>query len=795
MRISRERKNRRCFFRGAFSLLLFALLFSFPVHAEEPFSIQVTYGYRNTAKNGQMLPVSLDFENNTGETLDGYAVIEIPGDDSTLSYTYPLSVPAGQSRKKCTVTIPDEHSAESGDSLNIRIIDDYGEEIQRKTVKVVYHGNGQDVLCGILSGEVPDLQYFGNVSIGGSLSTKTVTLFPADIPEEHEGLSQLDLIVISSFDMESLSEEAADSVFEWVQDGGTLLIGTGRQKNALGIFSRKLPGLRVSGAKDERIDMGMQYSTKGPDGAVIELPVCRVEWDGAEAFHENGETALTYKKSFGYGSVSVASCDLCGIRDFCLEHPDFTEDFVKELLGSSGIERIGARSSSSRERYESARNLTNTYTEKRIPGLLVYVLLAIIYLLITGLEIFELLKAKGLALYYPLSVVMLSAFFVLILWIISSRTRITRPSIDYAAICRFEGDFSEREIRGYLRIASPEKKALTLELSGDTAVRPVSVSGDISVASGKSRMIALTGQRPFEENIFAVDETEPVPDPSRIVDAAVYKSGTSFAGSIANTSGVDYTDAFLLSRGQIIPLGDIRSGESVEISPESVLYGPVTDGKAVAGIIGGAGQSTMDAALIGECLKEDSGSAWNGLTFIAFAKGYVPGFLSASGYDLSGSVLYSVKLPVMELPGEMFYRNSLLSGAGETSGSYDIRENTVSGNATSVVTYSLGNGTSIRELKLVPLSEEFLSEDLCAFKGQISVYNYENGSYDLLGDASGVIRGAALSACLSPSNTVTLRYVPDDAGTDGPERMYLPVPFALCEQNAGISGGNDSPRL
>ena len=358
MRISEGRKKtvKVC-------LCLLALMFAMPfISFADGLSMSVTYGYRNTAKSGQLLPVTVEIENDTQEEYDGYAVTEIyGGDGSTLTYTFPSFVVTGSNSFKYTVTIPDGYSSENGDRLRVFFTDDSGEKLAQKDVEVFYHGSGQDVLCGILSENREKLLYLGNVSLGNSLSTKTVTLNPADIPADAEGLSQLDIIVISDFDTRQISDEAAETVIEWVRNGGTLLLGTGGTVSPIGGFSDFIGKISIAPALFRKTDMGMQYSASGPDGACITLPTRRITWEEADESYGQGEVPLFLMRDFGSGRICVASCDFCDLCDFGSGHPEFTEDLLNAVFGNAGLARMKSQSSSAEERLSTSEKLTNTY--------------------------------------------------------------------------------------------------------------------------------------------------------------------------------------------------------------------------------------------------------------------------------------------------------------------------------------------------------------------------------------------------------------------------------------------------
>lgn len=777
MRISEGRKKtvKMC-------LCLLALMFAMPfISFADGLSMSVTYGYRNTAKSGQLLPVTVEIENDTQEEYDGYAVTEIyGGDGSTLTYTFPSFVVTGSNSFKYTVTIPDGYSSENGDRLRVFFTDDSGEKLAQKDVDVFYHGSGQDVLCGILSENREKLLYLGNVSLGNSLSTKTVTLNPADIPADAEGLSQLDIIVISDFDTRQISDEAAETVIEWVRNGGTLLLGTGGTISPIGGFSDFIGKISIAPALFRKTDMGMQYSASGPDGACITLPTRRITWEEADESYGQGEVPLFLMRDFGSGRICVASCDFCDLCDFGSGHPEFTEDLLNAVFGNAGLARMKSQSSSAEERLSTSEKLTNTYKKGEVPGLLRYAAAAVIYTLLAGVILYLILREKGLGVYYPLGVLILSMFSGLIIWYISVDTKITKAYVEYGTFVMHPGSGEkqgeEAVVSDYIRIGSPEKTAFTLPVSSEAAVKPVLVNGNLSVSGGKKKIVALTGQKQFEESILLVEERTETGDLPDMPVCDIRKSGASFTGTITNLSDHDWSDAFLITGGCAVKLSGILRGQSLDVSDGIPIYGHLTNTDKAAVFLSGETEGQKHD-LIEKALKETAAVLTDDTYMVAFADGYVPEWLGETNYDVKGLSLFAVKTEVRGDDGGT-YINTLLNGTDDSSGSYDKNTNTISGNATTVVTYSLGNGKQIESLKLIPLSAELSDTKLIPFSGQIAVYNYKKGVYDPVSEDKYVFGGNELSSILSPANNMTLRFIPDDKFNDD-MLMYLPVPYAM----------------
>ena len=122
--------------------------------------------------------------------------------------------------------------------------------------------------------------------------------------------------------------------------------------------------------------------------------------------------------------------------------------------------------------------------------------------------------------------------------------------------------------------------------------------------------------------------------------------------------------------------------------------------------------------------------------------------------------------------GSLVWRTALSSEPKLISGEYDAAANTTRGSV--VLEYSLGNDLNIRSVVFSELSGVFAGEEMIPFAGSMSLYNYQTGRYDLMPAGQRSFTADAVRPYLSPDNTLTARYVPDESGAAVP--MFLPVP-------------------
>ena len=78
----------------------------------------------------------------------------------------------------------------------------------------------------------------------------------------------------------------------------------------------------------------------------------------------------------------------------------------------------------------------------------------------------------------------------------------------------------------------------------------------------------------------------------------------------------------------------------------------------------------------------------------------------------------------------------------------------------------MGNDIDVERIKLSTISDLFLSNDkygyMTPFSGNMYFYNYNTGIFDLLDPKKMEYNASELSPYLSPSNTLTVKYLYDN---------------------------------
>ena len=97
--------------------------------------------------------------------------------------------------------------------------------------------------------------------------------------------------------------------------------------------------------------------------------------------------------------------------------------------------------------------------------------------------------------------------------------------------------------------------------------------------------------------------------------------------------------------------------------------------------------------------------------------------------------------------------------------------------------YQLGEEQKIEGIRFENISLEG-GKLLQSFQGNMALYNYRTGAYDLLRSKDGTLEGDKLASYLSEKNELNIRFVPKESNVSPQIRQYLPQIFVLAKEEA-----------
>ncbi|NMA95286.1 MAG: hypothetical protein GX974_04530, partial [Clostridiales bacterium] len=209
--------------------LIMMLIISFlPIYGlaapDEKIKMEARVGFDGYFQLGQWIPINVSIE-NAGEDIKGE--IEVVGNqDETTSilYSAPAIIPKG-SKKEINLYVLINTLQKR---VNVDLISN-GKLLKRLEIDDLIPMSRSSFLMGVLTDDQSGLNYWWEKQSGNRLFTnyEPILLGADDIPEKVEVMDNFSMLIVDDFDTGELTSAQKETLLNWVDGGGILIVGTG----------------------------------------------------------------------------------------------------------------------------------------------------------------------------------------------------------------------------------------------------------------------------------------------------------------------------------------------------------------------------------------------------------------------------------------------------------------------------------------------------------------------------------------------------------------------------------------
>lgn len=780
-------------------------------------TMEVTYGYQNIIKGNRYIPLQIQFQNSGEEFSGTLSVLSMEADYEIYSYQYPVSLPA-QGTSSEVVHIP---LASKNDQLYLELTDENGRLITRKRVKMNISKEYAELFIGVLSDNPEHLSYLDNVGIHYSLlKTRYIPMRASAFPEDSLEMDLLDLLLVNDFDVNRLSPAQQGALIDWVNKGGILLLGTGKNADkTLEILDADYMGLSYSDAVEQEITFGAEYGKSGPGDAGLVIPCVDLELKNGTVILSSDNLPLLTMIHQEQGKIVAAAFDFADIEEFCREQPSLLGKLLMGIYGQDALmnlanNQFGGNSSD----YWNIQSMIQSGNTNKLPKVGWYTFVMAAYVLLIGPGLYLFLKKREMGQFYRSSIILTSICFTGVIYMMGGSTRLYSAFFSYATIHEASGTSAEDTT--YINVRVPYNKAYEVQVSPDYTLLPL--TRDAYVYS-MEQVPKFTGTETPEVGItYAEDKTT-----ISVMDAVAFtpkyfkmeKSSDSMGayldgeivlfdgqvyGYVTNHYPFAVQNAAVILYGNVIQLGDMEPDETREISGEQPVVYPTARSYVAAQFLSGYDKYNKadinDKEYLAALERSNMLSFYMQKHFSRYTSEAVavafheeekhPEFLAEQEYECFGRTMLVSPLSMGEKWGNRMCRQALSRTPKITAGSYYEEGNTMYGPDPLIIEYFLGSDLEIDEVVFESLSDVFMDEEkyyyLSVFEGKWYFYNYNTGGYDLMEAEKTRFSRAELEQYLSPENSLTIKYVQQNDAEDNNWEKILPLIYAIGgEKNAG----------
>jgi hypothetical protein len=549
--------------------------------AASPLGITAHVGYANVIKVGEWMPVSIAVT-NSGPEVDGSLEVQAvfgakPGTPWPASYGRPLVIGTGATKYFRTYLVEEI----AGQTVTVRIVRN-GRILASQDASGTQSAN---TLIGVLSDDSAALDGFAAIHPGG-LAATVVHLGLADLADSPIALRAFDLLAVDDIATDGLTASQRTAIADFVQNGGSLLIGTGAswRRTLAGLPPDLLP-MQVSGLTT--------LDSSPALGGLSGVQVATGSLTGGVPWLSERDQPLLAERTVGSGSVTLATFDWKQdpISGWSGTQPLLRQILVRSIYRSPSQQSsvfiggpisgpFGGQGNSVYQRSNALSQVLGNLPGLDLPSLALTGVVVLVYVLLVGPINFFVLRAlhrRALAwITLPLIAVLVAggAYTGAIL------TKGQSVQTNQVSILHVEPGTDRAYQETYIGVLTPTRGDYQVSLGQQLLVGPISsYSGfggsgrtDIGI-NDESSTVTLPGMIAFTPRGFATEGMTAAPR----LSAHLQEVNGQLVGLVENQSSTTFTDAVLVSGDAYQKIGALPPGASarVALTPKTVtLNGP-----------------------------------------------------------------------------------------------------------------------------------------------------------------------------------------------------------------------------
>lgn len=674
----------------------------------------------------------------------------------------------------------------------LRLVQKGGDIMLNQTMEVTVDTSMEAIYIGVLATNHTRYSY---------LETDTTKVHPIqleDFSSHKGGLNAFDILVVDDFDTHQMSKEQYNNLISWVCDGGTIVLGTGKQyERVLSVFLKeKLFEFQVDGLQEKQVGFDMTASELDmltqhllfkkniADSFQKEKMTVlsgRMQ-EGIEVVYEDG-TVLLEKMNYSQGAIELFHVSL--------KRSDQRGTVLDEVIRKLILDHMSKTRKLELQEGTFCQNVSNykytalpTQEDTRFPHVAIYCVTVGIYIFLIGPVLYIILSKKDRKhLVWPI-VIMVSLVCSVLLFVIGTKTRITHLQGNYFNVLYLDKEKSTETI--VFSLITPFQGEYEVRLPQSVQVQPLNhhtywyymeEEEELTLKSEGRQTIEFGSA--LKEETYQKNETDEVwegtPEVTKIrieqypsfsplyysvknnftfeeeFDATLTYTLDGVRGSLHNQLGFDLSNAVLVGAGSLHGLGTLKDGSTLKIGDQPAKPLLSRDYYLLNDFLEQLAGKEMETEKSTEIVTRKV-SAYN--YFIeeymkqSQKKSYVIGFYEpliggsigkelAEQFEVTGLQMVVIPVTIDGRDGRKEYVPFLGEPMKVLEGNYSLGDEYRYFDGSLVVEYQFQSDEVIDSLHYTEnLNLPFASEEYTGFTGEIRVWNTKTNQYDMVLNAN-----------------------------------------------------------
>ena len=720
--------------------------------------------FGNCARFDQSMELVTTVTNNEADFTGYVQVIMINEDyNKNIMYQADLVLAAGETK----AVSQEIRWTGNSNYIMVRITDKQENTLAKKKVKVSVLGAGE-CLTGILSDSKQDMGYWD--------SDKVAYLSKEDISSS-AAMGVMDVLVIDEFNTGDLGKEQYKVIKEWVEQGGTLVIGTGEQVNrTLAMF------------QDDYLTGRIGNAEKG---------IADISFQGEKIIDDMTDDMVLHRIEKGLGVICVANKSL-GINKSEWKKKGYEYiNAIKSQYSAVLQERL---QDGDYDNYSYYGDNAVLWGKDDIPVIRNYAIVMCVYILVVTLGLYLVLKKKDKLEWTWGVIPVVGMIFAGVIIAMGSKTRISGNYMDYTKVLELQGeDNSNVKDKTYMSIAStnnsdyemvvPEGIDVYARINGDYENNFDNEKyGDYNIGfktKDNRNVITLKNNQTFNATQLVSESVETL---KGSYQSDIRYTEAVMGGTFTNQTGLTIRNAVLWAEGTLYQLGTIKDGEKVEINRKTPsttynrYYGTGNDYYEILGVNTDRRKWSLEEARYMDALNEFI----DYYNYDAAQGAVIYGYIDENDDSMKDNwkmTCYGVTL--MKFPINIDYRSKdgniyvpdVIKESRTINGYYYSYESTMDAEEELVVEYTLENNEHLTEISFSELLNPSINKkgeeySVDAYEGKIEAFNWKTKKYEVIFNADKEGKITDVENYVGKSNAVRFRM---NAENKEKGEIYAPV--------------------
>lgn len=535
---------------------------------DSKYDLTISYGIDGKYKALKYIPVTAQI-NNLEKDFNGEVEVRVPSDSNGGydAYSKEVSASAGEN---ISVTIPVKF-LEGNNTGTVCIIENGKVLYEEKLLISSGRISDGNAFTGLLSDDPTALGYLGNITYFDSNYSNTgkmtcVNLTEGLLGENGLNIDGLDVIIINNYNMANLSDNQYNSLNNWVNSGGTLLIGAGgNESKTINNINKSFLNITSNGTSEQNVKTGLES---------LNLILSQITLEDSVVTVNSNENELVYSLDRGAGKILITTFDL-GLEPFISSNDAviMLQNMLLETFDKIYEENYQGGYYSGN--YEINNILDNIPVENTVGTLTLGIILGI-YAILVGIVLYLILKKMKKRDLTWVLIPTTAVVFTILIYVLGSRMKIKDVVVNSANIISVDED-GRGQINSYIGIASKNKGNIKIEKEEDLKMQYMSDDyyyyGDTDYNAKTLRVkttytndnsyFTVANNNVAEVNKFEVSGKEIVMP--KLENTLKIKNG-NLEGTIKNNLDADIKKLVIVSGKTVWDLGQVAKGEEISIN-------------------------------------------------------------------------------------------------------------------------------------------------------------------------------------------------------------------------------------